>query len=320
MKSKNIRKFTVDWQSIDNLKEQFCSRGLEDCIYTLDSLVKYAEMRYGKLSDEYSIITNPNLTDSDIKDYERKIATAERKFKYMIDVPNLCLQRSTNNNYANKKTKLLTTVGILHDIGRIDEIISQNKDSVFKLKVDHASIGADYLFGGDALTKSDRIYDFVNEELADRYGDLIENCIRYHGSYKVPMEYFQSKLGKALIKDIRLIDKISIMNSFLVEDMSTVIGISLEELAELHISDGTYCELMTVGTIDRKKEGEPYTPIRHFLSHVGFIYDMDDYTLLDDRWVDRYMDMYNPKAKIDQLRKDEIVKSTKQYIRRNLMR
>ncbi len=292
-------------------------RGLEECIYTLDSLVNYANMKYGSLSEG---LTNPDLTAEDIKDYERKIATAERKFRHMIDVPRLCIQRSINNNYSNKREKILTTVGILHDIGRIDEIMSQNKDSVFKLKVDHAEIGANYLFGGDTITNSDKIYDFVSEDLVNDYGNLIRDCIRYHGAYKVPMEYFKSRLGKGLIKDIRLIDKSSIMNSFLAEDMSTVIGISLDELSDLHISDGTYCELMTIGTIDRKKKGEPHTPIRHFLSHVGFIYDMDDYSLLDDKWVDKYMDMYKPKAEIDQKRKAKIIESTRHYITSSMMK
>ncbi len=150
MEKNNIKCFTVDEQSIDKLKEQFHSNGLDECIYTLDSLVSYAKMRYGVFGE---ILTNSNLSADDKKDCERKVATAERKFRYMIDVPELCLKRAVNHKYSNERATLLTTVGILHDIGRIDEIISQNKDSVFKLKVDHAQLGVDYLFSGENQKK-----------------------------------------------------------------------------------------------------------------------------------------------------------------------
>lgn len=217
----------------------------------------------------------------------------------MVDVPNLCITRSRDKKYTSDIAIVLTNIGILHDIGRIDEILGQGKNTVFKNKVDHCQIGAQIL-------NTDKIYDFLREEQVEKHGDLIKKCVRYHGVYRLPEKEFETEAEMQMINDIRLIDKSSIMNSFLIEDIGTVIGISQEELSKTHISDVTYEELTTTGNLDRRKEGEEYTPNRHFMSHVSFIYDMDDYSLLEKNWIEKYLDIYQPLNIEDQQRKKDI--------------
>lgn len=304
----NYRTFTIDETKIDQIKQKFEDNKLFRCIETLDSMVVYAKDRYSVLGQE---LLNPNLTEEERETIIRKIIVAERKFRHMIDVPDLCVDRSIKNQYSNEQSTLLTTVGILHDIGRIDEIIGQGSKTVFKNKVDHGEIGAQY------LEKEGNIQKYIEEELVSKYGDLITKCVKYHGAFSIPDSEFASKLGKSLIHDIRLIDKSSIMNSFLYEDIGTVIGIPKEELAKTNISDTTYNELTTGCSVNRKKEGEEYTPNRHFMSHVGFIYGMDDYSLLKDEWVKKYLDIYKPTEKIDKERKQDIIEHAEEHIRRS---
>lgn len=137
---------------------------------------------------------------------------------------------------------------------------------------------------------------------------MIRKCIKYHGAFQIPVEEFKTEFEKLIIEDIRLIDKSSIMNGLLVEDIETVIGISKDELAETHISDSTYEELTTSGVVNRTRKGVAYTPNRHFMSHVGFIYDMDDYSLLTGNWIKRYLDIYQLKDQKNQQRKEIIEK------------
>lgn len=292
-------KFNINEKNVDTLKKSLYYHDLKECIITLDQLIKYTQ---NKMQNLYFQL-NSDISQEEKQDILRKISIAERKFRHMLDVPMLCLKRIDLNNYKNDKALLLTIIGILHDIGRIDEIISQDKNSVFKGKVDHSSIGANYLVNGDSLTIYDNIHNFVPLSIAVEYWEIIKNCVLYHGSLNVPTDKFTTNLEKTLINDIRLIDKSSIMNSFIHEDIESVIGINKKQLAETHISDATYDELTSNMPVNRKKEGEIYTPNRHFMSHVGFIYDMEDYSMLEDDWLIKYLNIYNPTTEEDEIRK-----------------
>lgn len=308
------RTFRINQKDVDNLKQNFEDNHLNECITTLDSLIKFSEEKYKVLGKK---LLNPSLSEDERNVLLRKIIVAERKFRHMLDVPKLCVKRANDKSYDKEQAIILTTVGILHDIGRVDEILGQDSKTVFKMKVDHASIGAQYLLKDENVINSDdHIYDFVSERLVSKYGYLIQRCVKFHGSLNIPEDKFSTELGKSLIRDIRLIDKSSIMNSFLKEDMSTVIGIPLAELDKTWISDVTYSELTNNQLVNRKQEGEEYTPNRHFMSHVGFIYDMDDYSLLTPNWVTRYLDMYNPVLQKDKNRKEKINEKAVAYMKK----
>lgn len=297
------KKFEINSQSVNQLKKLLDEYKLNECNFTLDALIRYAESRLNVLTIK---LTNPNLTPEEKNAILRKILVAERKFRHMLDVPMLCIKRIETQKYPHEQAILLTIIGILHDIGRIDEIISQTEKTTFKLKVDHSLIGANFLVSNDRISDDDHIYEFVTKSLISEYWEVIKNCVRYHSSLVVPEDTFSTELEKSLIHDIRLIDKSSIMNSFLYEDIQSVIGITPIELAQTHITDATFEELINEQPVNRKKPGEEYTPNRHFMSHVGFIYDMDDYSMLTDNWVSKYLKIYMPTEEKDQLRKDII--------------
>lgn len=282
---------------------------------TLDALIKYAKDKFNSLTIE---LNNPTLTFDEKKMILKKMIIAERKFRHMLDVPMLCLKRSEMENYDRETSLLLIIIGMLHDIGRIDEILNQDVKNTFKCKVDHSLIGAKVLVKDDNIHDDDHIYEFVSKSLVKDYWQLIRNCVQYHGALNIPNDLFVTKLEKNLINDIRLIDKSSIMNSFLYEDISTVIGIPTSELAKTHISDATYWELTHERQVDRKKANEEYTPNRHFMSHVGFVYDMDDYRLLNDDWVSKYLNLYKPIYDVDQTKKEQIEKSANKRLSKYL--
>lgn len=298
-------KFNIDYKSVDNLKQKLEDNNLQSCISVLDRFIDYSKQKYKVLDDK---LLDKNLPKEDKADIIRKIAVAERKFRHMISVPDLCVTRAIDKKYSINEAMILTNIGILHDIGRIDEIIGQDKNTVFKNKVDHCQIG-------DCILSTEQIYDFLSEEIVKKYGDLIRKCVKYHGVFKLPEDQFKTQFEKLMISDIRLVDKSSIMNSFLIEDIETVIGISKEELAKTHVSDATYEELTTTGYLDRRKEGEEYTPNRHFMSHVSFIYDMNDYSLLTEGWVEKYLSIYNPMNDIDKKRKIKIKEHAQKHMK-----
>lgn len=306
------KNFKINEDRIGMLKLSFHYRKLTDCIDTLNKLVSYTRDKMNALISQL----NNDLPETERDAILRKIIVAERKFRHMIDVPELCLKRCDLKNYNQEKSLLLTIIGILHDLGRIDEIIGQDKNNVFKGRVDHASIGANYLVKGAELSIDDKIHEFVPSYLVHDYWELIKNCVLYHSSLNVPYEKFTTALDKALIEDIRLIDKSSIMNSFLHEDIETIIGIPASKLALTSISDKTFEELTTEQQVNRKLEGEEYTKNRHFMSHVGFIYDMTDYYMLEDNWVSKYLSIYMPIMENDQNKKAEIEKQAVKRIER----
>ena len=185
------KEFNINENDVNILKKSFYYHNLKECIMTLNQLITYTKTKMQPLIKQLE----SNIPQEQKDEILRKIIVAERKFRHMLDVTTLCLKRIDIKNYKNDKALLLTIIGILHDIGRIDEIISQNKDSVFKLKVNHAEIGANYLVHGNNLNIYDNILNFVPLSIAAEYWQIIKNCILYHGSLNVPEEVFKTDLG-----------------------------------------------------------------------------------------------------------------------------
>ncbi len=304
------KQFIIDKEYLERLRNLINEKKYDEVELALNKLIKYTIEKYSVLT----IMYQNAKTEEERLSIDKKIRTANRKFKHMLDVPALCIKRAENKEYDREKSILLTLIGILHDIGRIDEIIGLSDKEVFKGKMDHSSIGAHYLIAGDEITPKDHINDFLDKDIIKKYGYFIRDCVQNHSSLVVPESIIKTDFDRDIVKDIRLIDKSSIMNSFLYEDMSTVIGITLDELAKTHIGDATFEELTSCKSINRKKEGVIYDANRHFMSHVGFIYDMDDFSLLTPNWLELYLNMYYPDNQNDIKRKKLILDTANDYM------
>lgn len=112
--------FDVNQKDVEDLKRRLEENKLKPCIEVFNRLIGYSKEKYQVL---YEQLSQPNLMKEQQEEINRKITVAERKFNHMIDAPNLCITRSIAKKYDNNTATVLIIAGILHDIGRIDEIL-----------------------------------------------------------------------------------------------------------------------------------------------------------------------------------------------------
>lgn len=185
--------------------------------------------------------------------------------------------------------------GMLHDFGRYYDIA---KGSFKGSSINHAQVGADVLFKYRMI----KLFDVPEE-----YYESLEFAIRYHGvlSLEEAVEEAGVELTDKqwqLCKDIRTADKWDIMDFLIWMPTTETVGTTESEIAKLTVSEKTMEELLNAKPVNRGLPGEEYTHMRHFLSHVGFIYDDNDARLMKwlykGNWVKKYLDKLfqnNPK-------------------------
>ena len=107
--------------------------------------------------------------------YNLKDIRIGMKENHSIAVMELMGELAYRLNLSNEDIKLARLIGLLHDIGRFPQW-EKYHTFVDKNSVDHAEIGADYLF------KEGHIRDFIED---NKYDSIIEKAIRNHNKYKI---------------------------------------------------------------------------------------------------------------------------------------
>ena len=121
----------------------------------------------------------------------------KRKKEHSYKVADLMEEVSLKLSLLEEEVILAKIIGLLHDIGRFEQI--KKFHSFSDKNVDHADESCDYLF------KEGHIRDFLDERAYDK---LIEHAIRYHNKLEIKSDDNVSNLLFA--KMIRDMDKVDI--------------------------------------------------------------------------------------------------------------
>ena len=129
--------------------------------------------------------------------FDKTNSRIKLKYNHSFAVMDLMGELAFRLELDNKKIELARVIGLLHDIGRFEQVAEF--DSFNDEKIDHAEIGADYLF------EDNHIRDFID---TNEYDSKIEKAIRNHNKLKI-----EGKLNKEemlFAKMIRDMDKVDI--------------------------------------------------------------------------------------------------------------
>lgn len=215
-----------------------------------------------------------------------------------------CIMLRLAEDKSEERRLLYYWAGLLHDIGRVEDIRNASFKGV--KGSNHAIVGSELLFQ-DGLIKEFPIrisYYKVLQYAIELHGDkCLEETIRKR-------ELNLTETEMELCNDVRTADKWDIMSFLLVEPTKITIGDVESNIAKEMVSAKTLEELTNAKPVERNLLGEEYTHMRHFLSHVGFIYDITDVRLMkwldSTNWVDNYLaKLPNPKD-VDSLEKIRI--------------
>lgn len=223
-----------------------------------------------------------------ISAYDKEDPKINLKITHTYRVMDICLFLAEAMGMQEEKRDLAGLIGLLHDIGRFEQLRITNSfdDSV----IPHAKCSLMVLFDQGHLR------EFID---IDEYDTIIFESIKNHGVFLVD-ETFK---GEELLytKLIRDADKLDNFHTKLIESMETMLDVTMEELEKEEVSDYAYETFMACKPLlNAKRE----THLDMWVSYIGYMFDLNlsqsfayvkehDYV---NRLVDR-ISYKNPKAR-----------------------
>lgn len=201
------------------------------------------------------------------------------KIKLKVDhtyrVADYCEQIADSLALSKEDVDLAWLIGMLHDIGRFEQILRYNtfNDAV---SVNHAAFGADLLFCEGLLARfvekmtdcpaADRLPE-SGESVADV--TLLESAIRHHSAYRLPEGLTARELLFCNI--IRDADKLDIFRVNIETPIEDIYNVTTEEILHSSITPAVldafhehHCVLRAL-----KKE-----PLDHLVGHASLAYEL----------------------------------------------
>ncbi|MCM1272458.1 MAG: HD domain-containing protein [Clostridium sp.] len=207
-----------------------------------------------------------NYTDA----YDSSNIKVKLKIDHTYRVAGLCRKIAQSENMSNEEQELAWLLGMLHDIGRFEQLRRYNTfmdaDSV-----DHAVLGADILFGNcidkDAADGARlEIRDYVEDNSED---DLIETAIRQHNVYRISSDL--DRRTQTFCNILRDADKIDIFRVCAETPMEDIYNTTHEELNKADVSDKVMESFLehhaTLRSIRR-------TVVDQLVGHISLVYEL----------------------------------------------
>ena len=205
------------------------------------------------------------VNNYDINDYHIKY-----KYNHSIRVEKICEALAYALNFNEEDTYIIKTIGLLHDIGRFEQLklTGSYSDNEF----DHGAYGAMILFKEGLIEKFN---------VDPKYYDIIEFAIINHNKYQISDTDDKRKLMFA--KLIRDADKIDIFDAYTYLKAYNISNIDDEVTNEVAI------QFKKHETINRKIRK---TKADLLLSVIAFVYDINYKECLEIIDEQHYLDEY----------------------------
>ena len=199
--------------------------------------------------------------DKYVSNYDMSVKEIRLKYHHSYKVMELMKELSYALNLNEEETILAQVIGLLHDIGRFEQIKVYNTFSDSK-SVDHADESVVYLFD------KGHIRNFIKE---DKYDEIIKTAIKNHNKKYIDKNITDEK-QLLYVKMIRDCDKIDIFRVMAIE---YELEFNAEDVNEKILSD--FKEFKTMDKKEVKSKSDS------IILQLGFIYDIyfeESYDLL----------------------------------------
>lgn len=194
-----------------------------------------------------------------VKQYDTNDEQIQLKIKHTYEVMHYSEMIANELALSDEQTKLAALIGLLHDIGRFEQI-RRYHTFIDRDSVNHAKLGV------EILKEKDFIRTFVDEG----YDDIIFTAIVNHNKFRID----ESLTGDVLIqsKIIRDADKIDIFRVNSTHSCETLFMCSIDEMNKTLISKEVFQDFMKHTSILSEKRK---TPGDILISHIALIYDFN---------------------------------------------
>ena len=193
-------------------------------------------------------VSNYNLQDG-------KIAL---KVAHILRVSELSKKIATSLNLSEEDIKLAELIGLLHDIGRFEQVRKYNT-FIDKISINHGEYGVKILFVDNLIEKFN---------VDEKYYKIIKTAILNHNRSKIEENLtVQELLHSKIIRDA---DKLDCFYVLLTDDIKNTYGCSAEDMQNETFSNEIIREFKEDHMIDYKKRAT-YGDI--WISHMAYVFD-----------------------------------------------
>lgn len=236
-----------------------------------------------------------------IKNYNPEQPKINIKIDHIKRVADTSKDLATKLGLSKEDVELAQLIGLLHDIGRFEQIKIYNTFNDGK-SINHGEFGAKILFEDGLIRK------FIED---DQYDNIIKTAIVNHNKNKIQDGLNERELLHAKI--IRDSDKTDIYKVLSTED----IGVCYEtkDMSKEIISQEIYREFMEDHSINYKnRKSSADTLVCHFAYVFDYNFDYGLQLLLDNKYIDNLYKRFEFEDDKTKKMCDEIYIATKEYI------
>lgn len=236
-----------------------------------------------------------------VKKYDYKDKQVKLKISHIERVSQMAKKLAIELSLSEEDIKLAELIGLLHDIGRFEQI--KNYHTFIDSKsINHAEYGVKVLFE-DGLIRS-----FIE---SDEYDNLIRKAILNHNRLKIEDGLSDKELLHA--KLIRDADKLDIFYNLTFEDKSAVWG--KDDISNEIISDEIYREYIENRAINYSHMNTGADLLVANFAYVYNLYFKQSLIFLKNKnYLEKIYKRFDFKDRITKERYENVYKQVKTYI------
>ncbi len=208
--------------------------------------------------------------DEYIKKYDMSINAIRLKYYHSIETEKLMETLARNLNLSDEEIEIAKFIGLLHDIGRFEQVKKYGKCSDVSTNTDHADESCIYLF------EENHIRDFLDDS---KYDNVIKNAIKWHNKLSIPDGLSDKEL--LFSKMIRDMDKVDIFRVFSEEYTFLY---NKKDISKKVLD--TYNMKMTIDSHDKKTKTDGILQTMAFLFDINF---QESFKILKEK---KYFEQY----------------------------
>lgn len=198
--------------------------------------------------------------DNYVANYDKDNPKVMLKIQHTYRVMEMAKNVAESLNLSQEDVNLATLIGLLHDIGRFEQL--KRYDCFIDSKtIDHAMLGGQILFDEGLIKEFD---------LDDKDYKIVYKAIDNHNKYQIADDLNEQEVLHCKI--IRDSDKIDIFNTGLIETFEAFLDVSKERLENDVVSDHIFNNFMKSESIlstTRK------TDLDRWVSFLALIFDLN---------------------------------------------
>ena len=197
--------------------------------------------------------------DNFIQQFDVNDPKISLKIRHTYCVMDACEYLAKEMNLDKTDQNLAILIGLLHDIGRFEQLTRFN--SYDDTLICHAQCGIEVLFDQGLIR------NFIDTE---KYDNIIYHAIKNHSAYAIVSGLTDQELLHAkLIRDADKIDNYRVKRDDTIE---ALLDISAEELGTYEISDHIFETFASHKTI---LKGDRITPMDKWVSFLALLFDFN---------------------------------------------